>query len=150
MTQQLITDLMRFDAFKLYSVPSSFRQNANADPVDLGRSLAVAYVVKGSVRSSGEKVRVSTQLFDGKTGQVLWSETYDGELTPGNMLSVQDDLSNQIATRLGQPYGIVRSVAAERFRKDRPQTMFAYECVLRAYAYRRLQPRALCANPRLP
>jgi TolB-like protein len=148
MTQQLITDLMRFDAFKLYSVPSSFRQNASADPVDLGRSLAVAYVVKGSVRSGGEKVRISTQLFDGKTGQVLWSETYDGELTPGNMLSVQDDLSDQIATRLGQPYGVVRSVAAELFRKDRPQTMIAYECVLRAYAYRRTYSRELYPGTR--
>jgi TolB-like protein len=87
MTQQLITDLMRFGAFKLYSVPASLRQNAAADPVHLGRSLAVAYVIKGSIRSDAGLVRVGAQLVDAKTGQVLWSETYDRSLTPDNLVS---------------------------------------------------------------
>src|SRR5512132_2841427 len=82
-----MTDLMRFGAFKLYSVPASLRQNAAADPVHLGRSPAVAYVIKGSIRSDAGLVRVGAQLVDAKTGQVLWSETYDRSLTPDNLVS---------------------------------------------------------------
>ena len=147
-TQQLITDLMRFGAFKLYSVPASLRQDASADPVDVGRNLAVAYVVKGSVRSGAGRVRVGAQLVDAKTGQVLWSETYDRSLTPENLLDVQEDLTGQLATRLAQPYGVIREAVTTRFERERPQTLFAYQCVLRAYTYRSTFSRELYAPTR--
>ena len=139
---------MRFADFKLYSVPASLRQNAAADLADVGRSLAVAYVIKGSVRSDAGLVRVSAQLVDAKTGQVLWSETYDRGLTPDSLLGVQEDLAGQLATRLAQPYGVIREVVTARFHKKRPQTLFAYECVLRAYTYRSTFSRDLYAPTR--
>ena len=79
--QDLITDLMRFAAFRLYSLPASFGQDPNADPRELGRSLEVAYVVKGTVRSSAGAVRVGVRLIDAANGQVLWSASYDRPLT---------------------------------------------------------------------
>ena len=114
----------------------------------MGQHLPVAYVVNGSVRSDEGRARVSAELFDAKSGQVLWSETYDRPLTPDNLLDVQGDLAAQIATRLGQPYGIVRSSIAERFSKNRPRTMAAYGCVLQAYIYRRTFARELYAPAR--
>ena len=68
-TQELITDLMRFEGFRLYSVPASFSLDAHADPVTLGHDLGVGYVVKGSVSSDAATVRVGAQLFDAQTGQ---------------------------------------------------------------------------------
>ena len=108
LSQQLITDLMRFSGLKLYSVPASLRQSPTADPAESG-NLPVAYVVKGSVRSVCRAFAYSVSLFDAESGQVLWSETYDRPLTPENVLEVQADLTAHIATRLGQPYGVVRS-----------------------------------------
>jgi TolB-like protein len=148
LTQQLMADLMRFDAFQLYSAPASFGQSASDNPVELGRSPAIAYVVKGSVRSDGETVRVASQLIDAKTGQLLWGEVFDRALTPDHLLAVQESLASQIATHLGQPYGVVRNVAAEHFRMYRPRTLFAYECVLRAYTYRRTYSRELYPGTR--
>ena len=101
LAQQLISDLMPFAGLKLYSAPASSRQSPSADPTDIGRALSVAYVVRGSVRSGPTAVRVSVQLVDAKTGEVLWSETYDRPLTPDDLLDVQADLAAQIATRLG-------------------------------------------------
>ena len=101
LAQQLISDLMPFAGLKLYSAPASSRQSPSADPTDIGRALSVAYVVRGSVRSGPGTVRVSVQLVDAKTGEVLWSETYDRPLTPDDLLDVQAELAAQIATRLG-------------------------------------------------
>ena len=101
LAQQLISDLMPFAGLKLYSAPASSRQSPSADPTDIRRALSVAYVVRGSVRSGPAAVRVSVQLVDAKTGEVLWSETYDRPLTPDDLLDVQAELAAQIATRLG-------------------------------------------------
>ena len=136
-TQELITDLMRFEEFRLYSVPASFSLDGHADPVTLGRDLGVGYVVKGSVSSDAATVRVGAQLFNAQTGQVIWSETYDRAPTPGALLGVQAELAAGIATVLGQPYGVVNSDMAARLSGGVEPSMASYACVLRAYAYRR-------------
>ena len=148
MTQQLITDLMRFGGLKLYSAPASFRQSPTPDPWNVGRDLSVAYVVKGSLRSGGGTVRLSALLINSGSGQVLWSETYDRPLTSDNLLDVQESLAANIATRLAQPYGEISRAFTTRFHKERPQTLFAYECVLRAYTYRSTFSRELYAPTR--
>jgi TolB-like protein len=147
-THELITDLMRFDAFRLYSVPASFGHGADSDPVELGRDLGVDYVVKGSVRSGEGSVRISAQLIHAKTARLLWSETYDRPMTPDKLLDLQEDVTSHIATLLGQPYGVVHGDAADRYLKDEPPSMLSYACVLRAYEYRRTFSRALYAPTR--
>ncbi|QIG47215.1 hypothetical protein G5V57_05385 [Nordella sp. HKS 07] len=136
-TQELITDLMRFEGFRLYSVPASFSQDAHADPVTLGRDLGVGYVVKGSVSSDAATVRLGAQGFDAQTGRVIWSETYERARTAGALLGIRAELAANIATVLGQPYGIVRSDMAARLSTGVEPSMASYACVLRAYAYRR-------------
>ncbi|SHG98602.1 TolB amino-terminal domain-containing protein [Kaistia soli DSM 19436] len=137
MTQELITDLMRFEGFRLYSVAASFRQDADADPIDVGRKLGVAYLVKGSVRSDGATTRINAQLLDAGTGRVLWSEVYDRQRTPGALLKVQDELSASVAAELGQTYGIVNRSASAQLATPVASSMSDYDCVLRAYQYRR-------------
>ena len=78
-TQELITDLMRFEGFRLYSVPASFSLDEHADPMTLGHNLGVGYVVKGSVSSDAATVRFGAQLFDAQTGRV----DLERDLRPG-------------------------------------------------------------------
>jgi TolB-like protein len=148
LSQQLITDLMRFAGLKLYSVPASFRQSPTADPVNLGRRLSAVYVVKGSLRTVARAVRLSVSLVDSRSGQVLWSETYDRPLTPESVLEVQADLAERITTRLGQPYDIIREMTTDRIASDIPRTMTAYGFVLQVYVYRRRFARELYAPVR--
>ncbi|MGO4440684.1 tetratricopeptide repeat protein [Rhizobium sp. RAF56] len=138
LTQQLVTYLMRFSAFRLYSLPASFQVESSADPRELGRTLDVSYVVKGNLRSANGSVRVGAQLIDADSGQVLWSESYDRPMTPSALLNVQDELASRIAVLLGQSYGIVNNDAASRLLdKAAAPSMPTYACILRAYAYRR-------------
>ncbi len=140
MTTELISNLMRFDGFRLYSVAASFRQDAAADPSALGRDLEVSYVVRGSVQSAGDTVRIYASLMDARTDEVLWSERLERPLTPGNLLDLQAELAGRIASTLGQAYGVLNEDAGGRLRASAAPSMPTYQCILRAYEYRRTFP----------
>jgi TolB-like protein len=137
MAQDLIAELMRFPDFRLFSTLASFQQSPEADPVALGRSLDVSYVVQGGVRSDAAELHVQVLLTDAKTGEVLWSGDYDRPLTPGNIYEVQAAISTEIATTLGQPYGVVSGQETRRLARGDAPSLSSYACVLRAYDYRR-------------
>lgn len=137
LTEELIYNLMRFGELRLYSVYGSFLEKPTADPIELGKRLDVGYVVKGSVRRGPDQIRLIVHLIEARTGQHLWTESYDRPLTPESVLAVQQQLAADLATELAQPYGIVHEISADLFRHQRPETLFAYDCVLRAFAYRR-------------
>ncbi len=137
LTQELINDLMRFPDLRLFSVSASFQQRADADPLELRNQHDIAYVVKGRIRSNGTDLRVSAQLLDAATEQVIWSEAYDKPLTPDNLLMLERELADSIATTLAQPYGIVTDDLAKRLGSASMLSMASYSCVLRTYAYRR-------------
>jgi TolB-like protein len=106
-TQELITDLMRFSDLRLYSIPAGFPAVGSADAAVLDNGLGGAYVMSGSVASSNSMIRLGVQLADARTGEILWSETYDREMTPGALLAVRRDLAARVVTVLGQPRGVV-------------------------------------------
>ncbi|MCT8974686.1 tetratricopeptide repeat protein [Microbaculum marinisediminis] len=137
-SQELIGDLMLFPGFRIYTFPASQEKDIRAaGPTELGRDLGVAYVVSGSVRAEAEEVRVATQLTDAASGQVLWARAYERPLEPDALIQVQRDLSAEIATELGQPYGVVNSEMNVRLTTPQVSDMHSYVCVLRAYAFRR-------------
>ena len=141
LTEELISNLMRFGELRLYSAYGSFLEQPTADPVDLSARLDVGYVIKGSVRRGPDRVRLIVHLIEARTGEHLWSKAYGRALTPGNVFAVQEELAADLAGQLAQPYGIINEVSAASFRHRRPETLFAYDCVLSALDYRRTQGR---------
>ena len=135
MTQELIGKLSRFPEFRLFSAPASFAQSPGADARELGRTLGTGYVVQGNLRSEDSFVHVRAMLTDAATGEVLWNGTYDRPLSPTNMFAVQEEISAEISTTLGQPYGVLSGQEADRM--TGAPSMSSYACVLRAYDYRR-------------
>jgi TolB-like protein/tetratricopeptide (TPR) repeat protein len=136
-SQELVANLMQFPGFRLYTLPASFEKDASAEPAKLGRDLGVAYVVSGSVNADAEEIRIATQTAEAKSGRVLWSKTYNRPLIPDALIRVQKDLASEIATVLGQPYGVVSSDLNNRLTTPAVSSMQSYVCVLRAYRYRR-------------
>jgi adenylate cyclase len=141
LTEELISNLMRFGELRLYSAYASFLEQPTADPVELSERLDVGYVVKGSVRREADRMRLIVHLIEAQTRQHLWTETYERALTPENVFAVQEQLAADLASQLAQPYGIIQQVTADAFRRQRPETLFAYDCVLGAFDYRRTQGR---------
>lgn len=99
MTEELIDQLSRA-GLRVAAPRASFAfKGKSATPAEISRSLAVGYVVDGSVRKSGGRVRVAARLIRGDDGFVAWSQSYDR--STGDLLWVQEDIAREVATALG-------------------------------------------------
>ena len=98
----------------------------------IGRELGVEYVVEGSIRKAGNRVRISAQLVEAVTGNHLWAERYDRELE--DIFAVQDEVTQAIASIL--PTKVSQAVFA-RARRKPTANLTAYDYLLRGERYRR-------------
>ncbi len=98
-TDDLITDLSKLSGLFVISRNSTFQYKGQAvDVRQVASKLGVHYVLEGSVRRSGQRVRVNTQLIDGQSGRQLWAERYDGELE--DVFALQDKMTIKIINAL--------------------------------------------------
>jgi TolB-like protein/class 3 adenylate cyclase len=99
-TEDLTTDLSRIQHSFVISRNTAFTyRNRTVDTKQIGRELGVRYVLEGSVRRSGNKIPVNTQLIDAETDAHLWAEQFDGDM--GDLLAMQNEITSRIAIALG-------------------------------------------------
>jgi TolB-like protein/Flp pilus assembly protein TadD len=138
-TEDIITELFKFQPFRVVARNSTFRYKGQAvDVRQVGRDLGANYVVEGSVRRSPERIRVSVQLLDARDGKHLWGENYDRELTAEDVFAIQDELTRAVATTIADVQGVISRSIAKEARRKRPEELSSYECVLRLHEYNRL------------
>ena len=131
MVEEIITALSRIRWFFVIARNSSFTYKGRAiDVKQVARELGVRYVLEGSVRKSGSRVRITAQLIEAGTGNHIWAERYDRELA--DIFAVQDDITERVVATL-EP----ELYAAEYFRSQRkpPESLDAWECVIRALSH---------------
>jgi adenylate cyclase len=127
-SEDIITELSRFQELDVVARNSTFTYRGGAVNVQtVGKELNVRYVLEGSVRKSGDRVRVTAQLVETDTGHHLWAGRYDRRLE--DVFAVQDELTGEIiATLIGKLFDNER----RRSRSDeRTENLKAYELVLR-------------------
>src|SRR5215831_16943947 len=109
-TEDLTTDLSRMADMVVISRNTAFTyQDKRVDTKQIGRELGVRYVLEGSVRRSGNQVRVNAQLIDAESGAHLWAERFDRDV--GDLFALQNDITSRIARALS-----IELVAAEAAR----------------------------------
>jgi adenylate cyclase len=128
LTEDILTDLSRFrELFVISRNTSSKFKGQAVDVKKIARELGVQYVVEGSVRRAGNRVRVTVQLIDGETDAHLWAERYDRDLE--DIFAIQDEITSAIVATLP---GRVEAAARDRAERKPPGNLAAYECVLEA------------------
>jgi adenylate cyclase len=126
-TEDIITELSRFSELFVIARNSSFQYRDKAvDIRQIGRELGVRYVLQGSIRRQGDRVRIAAQLIDARTAAHHWAERYDRELK--DIFAVQDELARAIATIL---VAHVNKAEAERTLLKPPTHWQAYDFYLR-------------------
>ena len=126
LTEDIITELSRFRHLFIISRNSAFKYKAKAvDVRQVARELRVQYVIEGSVRKAGNRVRVTVQLIDGHTDRHIWAERYDRQLE--DIFAIQDEVTTTIVATLP---GRLEAAAHERVGRKPTENMAAYECVL--------------------
>jgi adenylate cyclase len=126
-TEDVIAALGRFSNLLVISKSSSFRfKDSDAAPAEIGRLLNARYLLDGSIRRSGSRVRVSVQLTEATTGRLVWSETYNAEIT--DIFDVESIITKRVVG--------AAAVELTRFERERAlakptNNLAAYEFVLR-------------------
>ena len=136
LTEDLITGLSRFpDLLVIGRNTTSQYKGQAVDIRKVGRELGARYVVEGSVRRAAKTVRVTSQLLDARDGKHLWAETFDRELSVGELFAVQDEITAQIIGAIAGSYGVIPRTRHEAAVVAGTTNLEAYDCVLQAYAY---------------
>src|SRR5262245_45822916 len=127
-TEDIITGLSRFSELFVIARNSSFQYKGKSPDIrQVGRELGVRYVLEGSIRRAGDRVRISAQLIDAVTGAHRWAERYDRELK--DIFAVQDEVSGAIVAIL---VAYVNKAEVERTLLKPPATWQAYDFFMRA------------------
>ena len=99
MTEEILNHLAQATNLRVIARTSSFAlRDTKLDVQDIGKRLGVEYVLEGSVRRSGDRVRITAQLIDASTNLHAWSQTYDRTLD--DLFTVQDEIAASVATAL--------------------------------------------------
>ena len=125
MAEDIITDLSKLSSLFVTARNSSFQYKGRAvDVKQVGRELGVRYVVEGSVRRSGNQVRITAQLIDSETGGHVWAERYDGSLD--DVFALQDKVTGQIIDSLRVQLTPSERLAVDTRGTDKPMAYDAY------------------------
>ena len=128
LTEDIITELSRFRDLLVISRNSTFVHKGKAVKVqEVAREFGVDYVLEGSVRKVGDRIRVTVQLIDAETDRHVWAERYDRKLE--DIFAIQDEMTCAIVATLP---GRVEAATHDRAKRKPTDNMAAYECVLTA------------------
>lgn len=126
MTEELISALSQVEGLRVVARTSSFAfKGKEVDAREIATQLGVDHLLEGSVRQSGDRLRVTAQLIDGSNGYQVWSQTYDREIL--DILLIQEEISREIAARLVSP-----SAASARGQRVSDEEFAAYDLYLKA------------------
>ncbi|HEV2465139.1 MAG TPA: protein kinase [Acidobacteriaceae bacterium] len=136
-TEDIITELSKIKGLHVFSRPSVLPHRDKAmTPAQIGQQLGAAYVLGGSLRRSGNRLRINAQLVDTATDCPIWSERYDREMK--DVFEVQDEIASKIA----QALRITLSPQEQQAIASKPtENLQAYDLYLRGKSYARRRQR---------
>jgi len=127
--EDIITGLSRNRGFFVIARNSSFTYKGQAVNVtQVSRELGVRYVLEGSVRKAGNRVRITAQLIDATTGNHLWADRYDRDLE--DIFAVQDEITQTVVATVAPE---LLTAEMQRAQRKAPENLDAWDCVLRAF-----------------
>src|SRR5207253_3411870 len=126
--EDITTALSKIRWFFVIARNSSFTYKGRAiDVKEVGRELGVRYVLEGSVRRGGNRLRITAQLVEAASGNHVWAERYDRDLA--DIFAVQDEITERVVAAIEPELYAAEYV---RSRSKPPDSLDAWECVIRA------------------
>jgi adenylate cyclase len=129
-TEDIITEISRFRELRVIARNSSFAfRGQNIDIGEIARKLGVQFVVEGSVRKAGNRLRITAQLIEAASDRHVWAERYDRDLD--DVFAIQGEISQTIASIVA---GHVKTAGAARSKARPTESLTAYDLFLQARA----------------
>ena len=131
MVEDIITALSRFKSLFVIARNSSFSYKGKSPDIrQVGRELGVRYVLEGSVRKAGSRLRITGQLIDARTGAHLWADRFDGTIE--DIFELQDQMTEKVVTALAPR---LEQAEIDRSKRKTAGNLGAYDCYLRSLAH---------------
>ncbi|MEK6334751.1 MAG: protein kinase [Acidobacteriota bacterium] len=135
-SEDVITGLSRFSYLRVITHSPTVRYATDSGDVrEIGKALGARYVMVGSLRQAGPKLRLAVQLIDATTGAHLWAENYERSFDPDSIFELQDDLVPRIVSTVADQYGALVHSMSESLRGRSAGQYSAHEAVLRSFGY---------------
>ena len=132
LTEDILTELARARDLRVLARNTTFQYKGKAvDVCKLGRELGVRYVLEGSVRRSGEDLRITAQLIDAETGAHIWADKFDRKMA--DIFLVQDEIVGQIVGKIAGGFGAIEKTEVSSIARQSPDQIQSYDLVLRAH-----------------
>jgi TolB-like protein len=136
LTEEIVTGLSRFSYLRVIARGSTSRYAHEAiDVRSAGKELGARYVIDGSLRQAGLRLRIAVQLIDASSGVHLWAETYDRAYSAEAIFELQDDVVPRIVSTVADWYGVLPHSMSEALRSKSPDQLSPYEALLRSFSY---------------
>ncbi|MGA8683131.1 MAG: protein kinase [Candidatus Sulfotelmatobacter sp.] len=142
LSEDIVTGLSRFSYLRVIARSSTLHYaNQSVDVRSAGKELGARYVMEGSLRQAGTKLRLAVQLVDAVSGAHLWAENYERTLSPENIFALQDDLVPRIVSTVADQHGILPRRISEELRGKNEEDLTPHEAVLRSFSFlQRISP----------
>lgn len=129
LSEDLIVELGRYRDLNVLSRQTTAAYRGKAlDVRRIGRALGADYVLEGTVRQTGERLRVTARLIDAATGSQVWSGAFDEQLSASNLFDVQIRITERAASAVADSDGAIKRIDARRARTKPPEKLSSYEC----------------------
>src|SRR5262249_602467 len=136
LSEEIVTGLSRFSYLRVITRGSTLRLTKDSGDVrGVGKELGARYVMEGSLRQAGAKLRLAVQVVDTASGAHLWAENYERAFSPETIFELQDDLVPRIVSTVADQYGALVHSMGESLRGKRAGEYSVHEAVLRAFGY---------------
>jgi TolB-like protein/class 3 adenylate cyclase/Flp pilus assembly protein TadD len=128
-SEDVIVELGRFRDLNILSRQSTSAYRGMAvDVREIGQALGADYVLEGTVREAGDRLRVTGRLIDADSGAQVWSGAFDETLTASSLFDVQLRITERVASAVGDSDGAIKRIDARRARTKPPEQLSSYEC----------------------
>lgn len=137
-TTELVVAMTRYRHMAIVSrAASSSHGNVGVDLREIGKDLSARYIIRGSVRNDGTLLRVTAELIDTQTADVVWGKTYTKSLTSAEAYETAANIAEQVANAVAKPHGVVYRNAIPEVPVNSTNSLSSYQCILKAYDYER-------------
>ena len=136
LTEDIVTGLSRFSYLRVIARGSIVKYSSESGDVRaIGKELGARFIMEGSLRQAGTRLRLAMQLVDATSGAHLWAETYDRAFNPEAVFELQDELVPRIVSTVAETHGVLPYSMSQTLRNRNPDELTPYEALLRGFAY---------------
>ena len=142
-TRSLIIALTRFTGLRVFGAETALRHPADLHAKDAGEEPSADYLVTDQTSLQREAFEVDILLVETATGRAVWGGTYERRLQPAGIIALRNEVANQVARAIAQPYGAIQTDRARDTDGQAPERLGSYAAVLLFYDYWRTFDRAM-------